>query len=155
MELNQIKKIAEQILTNITPYISKGMICGSIKREKQNPRDIDIVIVPKDNFISMMEIRKVLAKEGKFVLNGNQLIRVVRKDGLQIDMNIANREDYEVAVLLKTGSKEHNIKLCSEAKKKGGVMRAEGLILNNLIINKEREILERVFGRWIEPKDRG
>ena len=154
MELEKIKVIANEILIKLTPYIKKGEIAGSIRRQKANCKDIDIVILPKSDFISLINIRNLLKKEGKTILDGVKIIRIVRDDGLQIDVYLANEKNYEGILLLKTGSKEHNIKLCSMALKKGWKMTEYGLIINNLIISKEREILEKVFGRWIEPKDR-
>mgnify|MGYP001558708946 CR=1 FL=1 len=76
------------------------------------------------------------------------------KDGLVLDVYICNEKNYEPTLLLKTGSKKHNIKLSMTAIKKGMKMTGEGLLLNNLIISKEKEILEKVFGCWISPEYR-
>lgn len=154
MEYEKIKSIADEILLKLTPYIKKGEIAGSIRRQKADCRDIDIVILPKDDFMSLINIRNILGKFGKFLLNGEKIIRAENKEGLQLDVYITNEKNYEPTLLLKTGSKSHNIKLSSLALKKGMKMSWDGLILNNLIIREEREILEKVFGCWIEPRDR-
>lgn len=77
-----------------------------------------------------------------------------KEDDLQVDVYLANEKNYEVLVLLKTGSKQHNIKLCSEALKQNWKMTTEGLVTNEGIINKEKEILEKVFEKWISPENR-
>lgn len=156
MELIKIQEIANQLLSLLTPFIKQGMICGSIRRKKADCRDIDIVLIPKNDFMSLVIIKQILIKQSKkLLLDGLKIFRFIRKeDGLQIDIYLANEKDYGVLCLLKTGSKEHNIKLCSLAKRKNWKVTAEGLVIGNEIIRGEKEILEKVFGKCIEPEER-
>ncbi len=155
MELSKIQEIANQILTSLTPFIKQGIITGSIRRQKADCRDIDIVLIPKSDFMSLVNIKSLLGKQSKkILLNGDKIFRFIRKDDLQIDVYFANEKDWGAITLLKTGSKEHNIKLSSMAIKQGWKMTATGLVTGEGIINSEKEILEKVFGCWVEPRDR-
>lgn len=76
MELNKIQEIANKILTLLIPYIEKGMICGSIRRQKADCKDVDIVIIPKNDFMSLINIKTILGKQSKkILLNGDKIFR--------------------------------------------------------------------------------
>ncbi len=47
MKLEEAKEIAEALRDQFAPYCEKIEIAGSIRREKAEPRDIEIVAIPK------------------------------------------------------------------------------------------------------------
>ena len=59
-----------------------------------------------------------------------KLIRVELQQGYpagsMLDLYIATAETWATLLLIRTGSKEHNIKLCSLARQKGMVLHADG-----------------------------
>ena len=77
-----------------------------------------------------------------------------------IEIYLTNDKDYEVIKLIRTGSKEHNMKLCILAKKKGLSLKAggKGLVTDDrneeIISNTEEGILSNLLNKYIEPKDR-
>ena len=91
-------------------------------------------------------------------MEGNQIVRVVGKDDLKIDCYLANNKNFEVLKLIRTGSKEHNIKLTTEALKQGKQLKfSEGLIdkkTKKLIANTEEGVFKELGMEFKQPKDR-
>lgn len=156
MQLQKTKQIGEKVLEKLKPYINKGEIAGSVRRKKKEVRDVDIVIDPKKDFMALTNIKKILKSYGEFELDGKKLIRVLTKDNVQIDVYIAYG-NYDPLLLIRTGSVEHNKKLCIKAKSLGYSLTANGLINKDngmLIATKERDIFRELGFEYKEPEER-
>ncbi|KKL91748.1 hypothetical protein LCGC14_1891640, partial [marine sediment metagenome] len=115
-----------------------------------------IVINPKKDFIAMTNIKKVLKSYGRFVLDGEKLVRVLTKDNVQIDVYIAHG-NYNPLLLIRTGSLWHNKKLCMKAKSLNYSLTAKGLInkLNERVIaTSEKDIFRELGFEYKEPEER-
>jgi len=137
MELQKAKQIAEKYIQLNKDKYSKIEVVGSIRREKSDVNDIDLVAIP------IIKTDKKILKEDF--------------DGIKVEVYLTNEEDYEVIKLIRTGSAEHNRKLCILAIKQGMSLKAggEGLVKYNKSIDKtEKGILEKLLGKYIEPKER-
>lgn len=136
MELKKAQEIANEFIDLVKDQYLKIEIVGSIRREKAEVKDIDLVAIPKN---------KVKEK----------IIRMPFKD-ISIDLYVANEKNFECLKLIRTGSALHNIKLCSHAKRRGWQLKAngEGLITKDNILHGEKEILTALLGGYIEPKYR-
>lgn len=74
-------------------------------------------------------INSVLVSMGSLELNGSKIKRLWygdRKTGIGIDIYVATPETWATLLLIRTGSKENNIRLCSLAKRKGWHLKANG-----------------------------
>lgn len=153
MELGKVSEKAIQIIKIIQPFCDKVIIVGSLRRKKSLVNDIDIVLVPKN----LSGLRGLIYQiSDKILLNGDKIIRFEYK-GIKVDMYVANNQNYEVITLFKTGSKEHNIKLCATAIKLGYKLGNHGLINREgkVIANREKEMDElqekvKSFAEYIE-----
>jgi DNA polymerase (family 10) len=133
MELTKATLLAEKVLIALNPMCCGLMIAGSIRRGKADVGDIDIVAIPQNTVtkgplggpVSFPEdsvwallFPKELKKMGlKIEACGPELLRASFPDGFQVDVYRARRETWGVILLVRTGSKEHNVKLCSKAKR--------------------------------------
>lgn len=157
MKLQEAKIKAELTLCFLSPYVKRIEVVGSIRRECEEVNDIDIILIPNDNF------NEVIAKlSSKITKKGDKLI-IYELEGVQYDLYICTEDNWEVIKLIRTGSKEHNKMLCFMAISEGLSLKAggEGLIRKatfmekeKVISNTERGILERLLNKYIEPKDR-
>lgn len=170
--------VAEEIIDKLQDHLMKYLICGSIRRQKSTVGDIDIVAVPKSVYaldeeslsdvISKIDpdggkIAKSLGKSGaKRFLNGD-LIKRFQYKGISIDLYLADEATFGTLVLIRTGSKEHNIKLTKIARSKGLKLFASGKGLCQVddkdnvikIINvNENEILSILLNYVPDPRDR-
>ena len=178
MKLEQANGICRGLLMGkcaLAHYFKKWLVCGSIRRKCENVNDIDIVAIPKpeseygfgdktlDDAISLLH-------EGTTdkPLLGEKLKRFFYR-GISIDIYLANAKTFETLKLIRTGSKEHNIRLTTLARGKGlklyangkGLCKIKGGIYNNepeeimgVVEDTEDGILNNLLGRAPTPEQR-
>ena len=74
------------------------------------------------------KLKDGISKLGEIKLKGDKLIRIVTQDNIQVDVYIGTKENYESLLLIRTGSKEHNVKLTTGAISMNMQLTANGLI---------------------------
>lgn len=154
MKLEIAKQKAEMTLCYLKPFVKKMEVVGSIRRECPEVNDLDIIVIPNNDFDMGIDLLKECVKK-----RGDKLV-MYEINGVQVDLYICTEENWEVIKLIRTGSKEHNKKLCILAKQKGLSLKAggKGLVTDDrfeeLIDNTEKGILENLLGKYIEPKER-
>jgi DNA polymerase (family 10) len=122
MELKLAKTIAGDIVNKLTPHCQRIEVAGSIRRRKEYVRDIDIVLIPSNQGQLLAALQGI----GQIAMGGNKLIRVKTPYGIDLDIYIADERTWATLLLIRTGSKKHNIKLCTLAKKLGMTLHADG-----------------------------
>jgi len=166
MELQKAETIAMGVVLNLKPCCDRIEIAGSIRRRKPIVHDIDIVCIPENqgHFI------QALKAMGKIEMGGEKLIRV-KLPSIMLDVYIASPSTWATLLLIRTGSKEHNIKLCSRAKSMGMKLHADGSGLFRLQENfgifgpmapreeriagdTEQSIFEALKLQYLEPEKR-
>ena len=124
MELKKAQKISVEVIKRLSPYCQKIEVAGSIRRGKPFPHDIDIVLIPSDAWNLEGELLS-LAFPLQPSMRGEKLKRFTYY-GEQVDLYYATAETWANLLLIRTGSKENNIRLCTLAKKKGWHLSAAG-----------------------------
>ncbi|MBI2660413.1 hypothetical protein HYX07_04585 [Candidatus Woesearchaeota archaeon] len=155
MRLDEAQKKGLQILKQVSPFIARGRLGGSIRRKNPVVRDIDIVIELKPQ--NLDKLKDYVSKLGELKLKGDKLIRVITKDNTQVDIYIANKENYEPLLLIRTGSKEHNVKLTTRAISMNMQLTANGLIdkkTGKIIAISEKNIFKALKMNYVEPQNR-
>lgn len=152
MTLLQAEKYAERIVTWLAPFCHRIEVAGSIRRERPDVGDIDIVCIPKtedsrDLFGAVTTHRNLLLEflqayvreknpsDSKitppyFISGGeragNQVLLQLPK--CQLDLWFSTEETFATRLLCRTGSKEHNIWLAERAQTRDCIWRTyEGL----------------------------
>jgi DNA polymerase (family 10) len=134
---------ARQIAKWLSPFCERLEVAGSIRRERPEVGDVDIVCIPKtvehrdmlevvtavDNvlyqFLSdYIKDRNPLNSPGRTprwlsggVAAGKQAVLELPK--CQLDLWFADEKTFATRLLCRTGSKEHNIWLCDRANERG------------------------------------
>ena len=134
MALERAQKVADAVVKHLSPYCQRIEIAGSIRRKKPWVNDVDLVLIPKD----LWNLHSELMKLGQLKMSGKKIIRVM-VGSTQVDIYVCEPETWATLLLIRTGSKENNIRLCSRAKDMGWHLAASGDGLFN-----ERE--ERIAG---------
>lgn len=154
MELETAKKRAEAIVKKLSPYCSRIEVAGSIRRQMPQCHDIDIVLIPNDPWGFNAAIKSI----GNKKKGGPKLINL-EVVGFSVDIYIATEETWATLLLIRTGSKEHNIRLAKRAQELGYQLKADGSGLldedgTRLAGEDEHSIFYKLGVSWKEPWER-
>ncbi len=153
--LPQAAMIADEITGALKkiPEARRTCVAGSLRRNKDTVRDIDILVV-SDNprkimraFVSLEPVRDILAQ-------GQTKSAVRTKMGAQVDCRVVEDKSYGAALIYFTGSKDFNIKLRQIAIKKGLKINEYGVFRKNKFIAgySEEEVFKSLGMAYIEPE---
>lgn len=154
MDLERAKAIADQIIKRLKPYCSRIEVAGSVRRKKPIVKDIDIVLIASD----LWKLSHEISGLGPSRLGGGKLKRIIY-NGVQLDFYFATPETWATLLLIRTGSKENNIRLATLAKKRGWHLAASGDGLFNekgerIAGDSEESIYEALGLSWQRPEER-
>ena len=179
MKLEDAKRDAAWILSKFDFLCEKFMVVGSIRRQRPEVNDIDIVVIPRcpreDNWnkiakavnraMGMAQVKKgpkLMTYANYRVTSG--LLGRPRDPEYTVDIYYATPETWGILVLIRTGSKEHNMKLCSLAISKGmKLSAAEGVLkplesspsmMKTVASKTEEDIFTALELPFVNPKDR-
>ena len=119
MNLRTAQRIPDELVEKLRPGCSRIEVAGSIRRRKPFCRDIDIVLIAGNQGKLLMAFRDLGLK------GGPKMVRGVYK-GVKVDIYIATPETWATLLLIRTGSRNHNIRLCRRAHDKGLLLHADG-----------------------------
>lgn len=150
-EGNFVIKLSKKIISLLKPYSKKIQVVGSIRRNSENPVDIDIVLIPKDK----EKIKEVLSKKGKF-LEGGEKMATFKIEGVKTELYYTIPEEWGACLLAYSSKKGSEIGLRMVAKRMGFKLNQHGLFKNNkMIAGKTEEEIYHALGReWKRPEDR-
>jgi DNA polymerase/3'-5' exonuclease PolX len=152
--LERAQKVADAVVKRLAPYCHKIEVAGSIRRRRPRVNDIDIVLIPSDLWTLHAEVKKM----GTVKAAGAKIMRVIAGE-IQVDLYIATRETWATLMLIRTGSVENNIRLCSRAKEMKWQLHADGSGLFNdkgerIAGDSEISIYNALGLRYQEPWER-
>jgi DNA polymerase (family 10) len=161
MTLEEATTIAEKVKQTLSPYCDKIEIAGSIRRRKPVVHDIDIVLIEKP--WRLLLLSSLIASMGRIVLNGDRIKRLWYGDnppGISIDIYFATPATWATLLLIRTGSKENNIRLATLAKRRRWQLKASGGGLFNdtgetIAGETEESIYEALGIPYQQPWERG
>ena len=121
MTLERAQKVADAVVKRLSPYCQRIEIAGSIRRRKPWVNDVDLVLILKDPWNFHAELMKL----GQLKMSGKKIMRAI-VGSVQVDIYVADEATWATLFLIRTGSKENNIRLCSRAKDMGWHLAASG-----------------------------
>jgi DNA polymerase (family 10) len=173
----EVEPLVVKILKLIEPWCVRSEVAGSFRRGKAVINDLDIVVEPKPLPGSWLQIVKAVRTYFNCVTEkqGDKLATLylpfarkkiakfdekpLRLGGyIQVDLYRADAKTWGVLLLVRTGSKEHNVKLCDLAISKGlrlqysvGLTDQAGCVVAG---RTEEEVFSALGLGYIEPNDR-
>ncbi len=181
MDFQQAISIAITIKETLAPHCDVIEIAGSIRRGKQNPKDIEIICLPStrpildvfgeeagrkrtQGFVHAVEglgvIEKGCPKEGRY-------LRIGLKEGIALDLFIPQQVDYYRQLAIRTGPSDYSHKVIATSwLKKGWCGTPDGLrkisdckkkSANWVVVNKDYKLppawlSEKEFFEWLGIK---
>jgi DNA polymerase/3'-5' exonuclease PolX len=151
------KKFADRIVELFTPQCDIVHIAGSIRREKKEVKDIEIVCIPKREFIQtdllggghwkrVTGFTDALLQIQDRVVKGNpegRLMQIVLKGGAVLDLFMPQKDDFYRQFAIRTGSAEYSsFVIAHNWKLKGWCGTHDGLRLRE-------QCLQQKSGNWV------
>jgi len=170
MELHQAELLANNILRILEPTCQKVTIAGSIRRQKPDVGDIEILAIPKyvggvdmldakiQTMIHFDMLGYRLNKLGSRVYGPKNKLLVHLPSGIGVDIFSTDFECWPVALVVRTGGKVTNQRISMAAIKKGFRFHAYGRGFSTprgeIVCRSEREVFEAVNLPYLEPWQR-
>ncbi|MBA7599363.1 hypothetical protein ES703_06395 [subsurface metagenome] len=168
--LERAEKIAAAVVKRLAPYCKKKEdsrgyyieVVGSIRRRKPWVKDIDIVLIGSDFWNLTREILAIDSRDPYVPLPSRVTtvkLRRINYYGTQVDLYFATEHTWATLLLIRTGSAQNNIRLCSRAKELGYHLHASGEGLFNkgerIAGDTELSIYNALGLPWQRPRERG
>jgi DNA polymerase (family 10) len=171
------REIAEDLVNELSGFCDRIEIAGSLRRRKQAVNDIDIVVIPKfiqvkdetlfgelveENLMEKRLSQLCLRGELDLEANGSKIkrfLKTVDGDTIPIDIYIASEQAWWTLLLIRTGSRNHNIRLAKRAMDLHMHLKADGSGLltpgGSLVpIHSEEEIFRHLGLSYRSPEER-
>ena len=155
MTLAQAIEAADEFVAALKklPGARNIAIAGSLRRQKETVRDIDLLVISDapekimDAFVKFPQVKEVLGK-------GKTKSSVRTKDDVQVDCRVVEERSFGAALLYFSGAKNFNIKLRQIAIRKGLKINEYGVFRSNRFISgrTEEEIFKTLGIAYIEPE---
>jgi len=163
--------VAKKIVQELSPACERVEIAGSLRRGKPAVHDIDIILLPRSpssvglqsSVSSLDEVISALINRGSLIVvrEGDKIRSfIAAKTGIPVDVYVATHDTWATLLLIRTGSKEHNIQLAQRARQLGMKLRASGDGIENqggelIKIQSEDEIFSLLKVPYLPPEKRG
>ncbi len=133
--------------------VTRISVAGSLRREKETVRDIDILVSSKKPK-KIMDVFTGLANVGALLAKGESKSSVRTKDDVQIDCRAVEEKSFGAALLYFTGSKNFNIKIRQLAIRRGLKINEYGVFRKGKFVcgRTEEEIFKILGMPYIEPE---
>ena len=169
--------IANDFIRQISASCDRIEIVGSLRRQKVGVNDIDLLVIPRfiqiqdeslfggpyqENQLDKQLSQLCLSHDMELDANGSKIkrfLKTVDGDTIPIDLYVASEQTWWTLLLIRTGSRQHNIRLARRAMELQMHLKADGsglLTSNGCIISvgSEEEIFQNLKLEYRRPEDR-
>jgi DNA polymerase/3'-5' exonuclease PolX len=163
MKLQEAKSIAESVKELLAPHCLRVEIGGSIRRDKPEVKDVEIICVPKPYEVGLFTSGiATVVDEWKFLLGhlGPNCRYAKRQlpQGINLDLFIAREDNFGLIYLIRTGSSEWNIKTMIPQLKRHGYYMEDGKLWANggvqIRTERESDLFKYAGLNFVPPKER-
>ena len=166
MELQKAKLIAEELKSLLESTCQRIVIAGSIRRQKPDVGDIELLVIPRANYLDKvlyeLMMKNILAmrlnKRGSRTYGPKNKLLVHLPSGIGVDIFPTDEECWPVSLVVRTGGKVTNQRIAMAAIRKGWHLKAYGsgfsTPLGDVVCKSERDVFEFVGLRYLAPEDR-
>ena len=154
MEFKEAFNIANIIKILFRPYCSRIEIAGSLRREKPEVKDIEIVAIPEDRFQLGLIVNKWKKIRGDV---GGKYLQRELPEGINLDLFFATEKNWGHILAIRTGSAEFSHKVLGIGWVKAGYKSKEGILHKEdrpIEIREEKDLFNLIGISYVEPKDR-
>ena len=169
MNLYAARKIAESVVLKLSPYCDRIQIAGSIRRERPEVNDIEIVCIPKryesfdllgnsEGFLPIQEFVHTVRQWGK--VRGEPFGKYTRRvlpEGIELDLFMVTKDNWGLILAIRTGSADYSHKILARGWTAKGY-RGEGMLIdpngNPVPVPEEVDLFRLIGIPWATPRMR-
>lgn len=131
--LSACQKIAVDICYILQPFCEKINIAGSVRRKKKEPKDIEIICIPKKEILKDMfgwdegvivdlQFQKEVEQLGEIIKGktDGKYMQIKLPQGINLDLFMPDDFDYYRQYAIRTGSADYAFKIIANGWKKKG-----------------------------------
>ena len=155
--------IALRVLELLRPHCIRCEIAGSIRREKSEVKDIEIVAIPKPYQTGLFQdgIAEIVNQwqkvKGELEYGKTKYTQRILPEGIKLDLFFAEEGNWGNILLIRTGDWEFSKKFMGVLLPQNGYKQEEGFLKYNgkiVFCTEEKELFIRAGIKYIEPKNR-
>ena len=155
--------IALEVLELLRPHCIRCEIAGSIRREKAEVGDIEIVAIPKPYQDGLFQdglalvINQWRKVKGEMQYGKVKYTQRILPSGIKLDVFFADENNWGLVFAVRTGSAEYSHKVLATEwvkrgyKSKGGYLMQGG---RTYVVREEKDLFERIGVDYVEPRNR-
>lgn len=159
----EANSIALAVLELLRPHCIRCEIAGSIRREKEEVKDIEVVCIPKPYQIGLFQdgIAEVVAKwqkvKGELEYGKCKYTQRILPEGIKLDLFFAEEGNWGLIFAIRTGSADYSHKVLASGwvkrgyKSEGGYLKKNGMTYE---VREEKDLFDIIGVAYIEPKYR-
>lgn len=181
--LAEASRIAEMLVLQLRDSCERIIIAGSIRRKKANVGDCEILYIPKiadrqnpDSLLPEIEMVNLANEQIEAMLKNGCLqkrlnvrlnetwgeknkLAIHTMSGIPVDLFATDLECWNVALVIRTGSRESNLRLTTGAQARGATLHAYGSGItdrygNHIQARSEEEVFELCGQPYAQPEFR-
>lgn len=164
MELSEARYLAERIIYKLAPVTERAMICGSIRRQRPDPHDVDIVCIPKRRpikdlfgniarWMPTVEFCDVIDSWEK--LKGDAVGKYTQRlvEGMKVEISMCEEDNWGNLTLIRTGNSDFSQIIMTRALK-CGLQQRDGYLWNDtkkIPLHSEEEYFKILDLPYVAP----
>lgn len=155
MEWKKAFEIARYVKQILEPHCERITIAGSLRREKPEVKDIEIIAIPKSDRTELTTIVNNW-KKVRGEVTGKYTQRIL-PEGIKLDLFFATKENWGLILAIRTGSAEYSHKVLGVGWVKAGYKSKEGMLHKNdepIEVREEKDLFNLIGISYVEPKGR-
>jgi len=145
--MNKVVQLSRRIMKWLRPRCKRIQVAGSIRRKEKNPRDIDLILIPKNK----KKLEEFLKKKGKR-MQGGEHESTWKIEEVKVELYYTVANEFGAALLAYSSKKGSGIGLRMIAKRKGYKLNNHGLFkAGKKIAGKTERGIYKALGRPYKP----
>ena len=175
VELGYAEIVAAKVLADLYPWCEKIVVAGSIRRRAPLVKDIEVLCVPRQTQVDMfgeptgeddmsihlkghIDYRMRFNKNGGVSYGLKNKLMLHRPTGVPVDVFSTPAENWGMALVVRTGPADFNIRLMKRFKDLGMAGHAYGGVTlrdgTDVVVPTEAAVFELAEWEYVEPEDR-
>jgi DNA polymerase (family 10) len=155
MEHAKARIIAEAVLRQLQPYCDRIEIAGSLRRNREEVGDVELVCIPKQSeilfFVQVLDQYEHVkgSATGKYIQ--------VRFHGVQVDVFMATEDNWGYIFAIRTGNADFSKRIVGTWLPRYGYQCKDGYVWKDgrkVSIRDEETLFAKMGLSWIDPRFR-